>query len=115
MNSPTNAAAVGDPKKPAAEAPTQAAFVEKSEADLKEWSRRLEKLAAQAEKLTAEAKTAAQKGIGELRPKLAAARQRLDASRSVASEKWLDAKSGVESIWGEVKALFEKHDAKPAA
>ena len=94
---------------------TQGAFFEAAEAQLKEWSATVERLAAEAEKLPTEGKAKTQKAIGELKAKLGAARGRANATKALAGEKWLEAKGGFESFWAEVKALFEKHDAKPPA
>jgi hypothetical protein len=96
-------------------ASTQGAFFEAAEVQLKEWSATVERLAAEAEKLPAEGKAKTQKAIGELKAKLGAARGRVNATKSLAGEKWLEAKGGVESLWAEVKAVFEKHDPKPPA
>jgi hypothetical protein len=115
MNDPTKDTRAPDAHRPTDGALTQASFVEKSELQFKEWTSKLDVLAAQAEKLTAEAKAAAHKGIAELKPKLAAARQKLDATKTAASEKWPEAKAGLELLWSEVKALFEKHQSKPAS
>jgi hypothetical protein len=114
MNSPSKDTHAPNANRPAEGAPTQASFVQKSELQLKEWSSKLDVLAAQAEKLTAEAKTAAQKNIADLKPKLAAARQKVDAMKSAASDNWHEGKVGLEVLWSEVKALFEKHQTKPS-
>jgi len=115
MSDPIKDTNPGTVKAPPEAMLTQSAFVEKAELQLKEWSTRLDKLAASAEKLTAEAKVSAQKGVGELKAKLVTAREKLNASKNVASEKWIDAKAGVETLWTDVKALFDKHEPKSAS
>jgi hypothetical protein len=115
MNGPAKDTSVGSGTRPPDPAVTQAAFVEKAELELKEFTARMERLTAKAEKLTAEAKANTLKGIGELKPKLGMAREKLNAVKAAAGATWLDAKAGAESVWLEVKSLFEKHDSKPAS
>ena len=92
--------------------PTQAAFVKQAERQLEDWGAHIEHLTAQAAKLSADAKAEADQQVAQLKSKLALARQRLQASEAVASEKWLEAKAGMDSLWSEVKALFDKHGDK---
>jgi hypothetical protein len=115
MNGPAKDTSTGSGAPPTNPAVTQAAFVEKAELELKEFTARMERLTAKAEKLTAEAKANTLKGIGELKPKLGLAREKLNAVKAAAGATWLDAKAGAESVWSEVKSLFEKHDSKPAS
>jgi len=90
---------------------TQADFIEAAEAQLKAWSAQVDRLTAEAAKLKAEAKVAAEQKVNTLKAKLGAARQKLNANRSVTSEKWLEAKAGLETLWADVKSVFEKHSS----
>ena len=92
--------------------PTQAAFVKKAGQQLDDWAAHVEHLSAQADKLAADAKFEAHREVSVLKAKLAVAREKLRSNESVASEKWLEAKAGVETLWTEVKALFDKHGEK---
>ena len=114
MIGPTKEASAGTTS-PAHSAGTQGAFFEAAEAQLKEWSATVERLAAEAEKLPAEGKAKTEKAIGELKAKLGVARGRVNATKSLAGDKWLEAKAGFEGLWADVKGLFDKHSAKPPA
>lgn len=113
MNNPSNEASASQKPSSQPEAvTTQAAFVEKAERDLREWNGQLDRLTNQAEKLASEAKATALKQVGELKMKLGAARDRLNASKSVAGDKWNEARTGLETLWSEVRSMFEKHSTK---
>jgi len=91
---------------------TQADFIDSADLQLKEWSSQVDRLTADAVKLKAEERTAAEQQVNTLRAKLGAARQKLNSIRSVSSDKWLEAKAGLDTLWADVKGLFEKHAPK---
>jgi hypothetical protein len=114
MNSTTNE--ISATKPPSGEAAgSQRTFVEKGEAQLKEWSGRVDQLGKEAEKLTADAKTAMIKQVADLRAQVAAAREKLQESKFVTTDKWAETKTGLEKVWTDVKALFAKSDPKHVA
>jgi hypothetical protein len=115
MSSPTTETHPSVGKGPAESVPNQAAFIEKAELQLKEWAAKLEQRVNEVGKLKADAKRIAQKQVDELKTKLATAREKLDAGKGVASDRWIEAKVGLESLWMDVKALFEKDASKPAS
>jgi len=114
VNNPTNEISKSSNSPSAEAAGSQKTFVEKGEAQLKEWSARIDQLGKEAEKLSAEAKTAMTKQVADLRTKVAAARERLQESKFVTSDKWAETKTGLETLWSDVKALFEKSGPKHA-
>jgi hypothetical protein len=81
-------------------------FMEKIQAQLNEWSVRVDHLAAQAERLTGDAKKDAQERIRNLGAKLDSARERLHASKVVRDEKWDEAKAALDGYWEELKSVF---------
>ena len=84
------------------------AYVAKLEAQIKEWSAQLDEVATKAQKLTADARVAAQKQLEEGRSKLTAARHKLDGLKGVGADKWEEAKAKVESFWKEARTAFER-------
>jgi hypothetical protein len=59
--------------------------------------------------LTDDARRSAKKQIEEGKVKLAAARQKVDALKTVGSDKYEEAKTTLESFWKDAKAVFEKN------
>jgi hypothetical protein len=81
-------------------------FMEKIQAQLNEWSVRVDHLAADAERLTGGAQKQAQERIRHLSAKLDSAREKLRASKVARDEKWDEARGALESYWEELKSLF---------
>jgi hypothetical protein len=81
-------------------------FMERIQNQLNEWSVRVDRLAAEAERLTGDAKRQAQERLWDINSKLGSARERLNASKAVRDEKWDDAKTALEGYWGELKSIF---------
>jgi len=87
-------------------------YKQKYEAQLHEWSAKIEAFQAHADMLTAEAKLDAKPRLDEMRGKLDAARAWLQEIAQAADDGWDDVKKGAEQAWGEVKAAVEgAHDA----
>ncbi|MGZ4419098.1 MAG: sll1863 family stress response protein [Gaiellaceae bacterium] len=84
-------------------------YVAKLEAQIEDWSARIDGLTAKTHKLTDDARRSVQKQIEEGKVKLAAARQKVDALKTVGSDKYEEAKTTLESFWKDAKAVFEKN------
>ncbi len=92
-------------------------YKQKYEAQMHEWSAKLDVMKAKTEKLTAEAKL-------EMLPKLQATETKLEAAKAKMKElaeatgdKWDDVTQGFEDFWADIKAsaegavdAFKKHD-----
>jgi hypothetical protein len=81
-------------------------FMEKVQAQLDEWSLRVDRLAAEAERLTGGAKREAQERLRHLSGKLDSAREKLRASKAARDEKWDEARAALERHWEELKSVF---------
>jgi len=84
------------------------AHVDKMEAQLSQWSARLDMLVARAQEPSADAKIDYHTPIHHLTATEAAARAKLDALKASGSENWEALKAGVESAWAELEATFKK-------
>ncbi|HEX9883036.1 MAG TPA: hypothetical protein VGA79_03635 [Desulfobaccales bacterium] len=89
------------------------AYQEKLEAQLKEWSAKLNELKAKADKATADAKIKMYREIDNLKAKKDVAQQKLDEIKAAGAEKWESLKAASEktmedlkSKWASVKAKF---------
>jgi len=89
------------------------AYQEKLEAQLKEWSAKLNELKAKADKATAGAKVKMYQEIDDLKAKKEVAQQKLDEIKAAGAEKWESLKAASEktmedlkSKWASVKAKF---------
>src|SRR5689334_20040992 len=91
---------------------TRELYKQKYEAQLHEWSAKIEVLQAHADRLTAEAKLDAKPRLDALHAKLDAAKARLQEIAQAADDGWDEVKKGAEQAWDEVKAAVEgAHDA----
>jgi hypothetical protein len=91
---------------------TRELYKQKYEAQLHEWSAKIEVLKAQADKLTVEAKLDAKPHLDALHEKLDAAKARLLEIAEATDDRWDDVKKGAEDAWNDVKAAVEgAHDA----
>jgi hypothetical protein len=86
---------------------TRELYKQKYEAQLREWSAKIEVLEAQTDKLTAQAKIDAKPHLDGLRSKLAAANAKLHEIAEATDDKWDDVKKGADHVWGEVKAAVQ--------
>jgi len=83
------------------------AYVEKLDAQLKEWSAEIALFRAKADKTKAETKIEYYKTIEPLEDKLYAARTKLQELTTAGDDAWEDLKTGAENIWTEVKTAFQ--------
>ena len=80
----------------------------KLEAQIVEWSKTIDTLMAKAHTLKDEARASAVKRIEEGKLKLASARQKLDALKTIGADKYDEAKASLEHLWQEAKTALEK-------
>jgi uncharacterized coiled-coil DUF342 family protein len=91
---------------------TRDLYKQKYEAQLHEWSAKIDALRAHADKLTAEAKLDAKPHLDTVRDKLDAAKAKLQEIAQATDDKWEDVKKGADHTWNDVKAAVEgAHDA----
>lgn len=83
------------------------AFEEKFDAQLNEWSAEIALLKAKADKAKAEVKIEYYKTLETLQGKQDVARTKLKELRSAGDDAWEDVKAGAETVWTEIKAVFQ--------
>jgi len=84
------------------------AYIEKLEAELKEWSARIGDLAAKAEQMKEEKKREYREQLEMLRAKQEAAGKKLHDLKEASGKAWEDMKSGVDRAWDELRAALHK-------
>jgi uncharacterized protein YqhQ len=90
---------------------TRELYKQKYEAQIREWSAKLEALAAHADKLTAQAKIDAKPHLDGISTKLEAAKAKLHELAAATDDKWEDAKKSADHVWSDLKASLEgAHD-----
>lgn len=80
------------------------AYQEKLEAQLKEWQAEIDKLKAQTQKKSADAKITYQKKIDQLEQKMEQSKKKLNTLKETGEDKWEDVKKEVEMEANELKA-----------
>jgi len=86
---------------------TRELYKQKYEAQLREWSAKIDALKAHADKLTAEAKLDAKPHLDTLHAKLEAANAKLHDLAEATDDKWDHVRSGADQIWSDFKASVE--------
>jgi hypothetical protein len=86
---------------------TRELYKQKYEAQLHEWSAKIEALGAHADKLTAEAKLDAKPHLDTLHAKLEAAKAKLHEIAEATDDKWDDVMKSADRAWSDVKASVE--------
>jgi hypothetical protein len=86
---------------------TRELYKQKFEAQLNEWSAKLEGLGAHADKLTAQAKLDAKPHLDAVHAKLEAAKAKLHDISDSTDDKWDEVKAGADHAWNEVKGAIE--------
>ena len=81
--------------------------VEKMEAQLKEWGKKIDELAVKADTAGAQVKADYRKYVDDLKAKRTVAQSKLDELKAAGSEKWEVFKSGVESAWKDLESTFK--------
>lgn len=93
-------------------------YKKKYEAQVHEWSARVQTLVAQTEKLTAKAQLDAKPRLDALHGKLATAKGKLHEITEATDERWDDVVKAAETVWTDLKASVEgaydtlKHPSK---
>jgi hypothetical protein len=86
---------------------TRELYKQKYEAQLHEWSAKIEALGAHTDKLTAEAKLEAKPGLDALYGKLEMVKKKLVEIAVATDDQWADMKKGADHIWSDFKAAAE--------
>jgi hypothetical protein len=86
---------------------TRELYKQKYEAQIHEWSAKLEGMIAHTDKLTAEAKLDAKPRLDALHAKIESAKAKLHEIAEATDDKWDDVKKGAEHAWHEVKGAVE--------
>jgi len=83
-------------------------YQEKMEAQLREWSAKIDLLKAKAEKAKADAKITYLKQIEELRSKQESVKQKIHEFKESGDEAWEDFKEGVEEAAADLKKALKR-------
>ena len=86
---------------------TRELYRQKYEAQIHEWSAKLEALIAHTDKLTAQAKLDAKPRLDAIHVKMDSAKAKLQEIASATDDKWDEVKKGAEHAWHEVKGAVE--------
>ena len=86
---------------------TRELYKQKYEAQIHEWSAKLEALIAHTDKLTAQAKLDAKPRLDAIHVKIEAAKAKLHEIAGATDDKWDEVKKGAEHAWHEVKGAVE--------
>ena len=91
---------------------TRDAYVQKLNAQLKEWDAKLDQLSAKAQKATADARINYENELEGLQSKRAAAHTKLEELGKRGENAWEDMKDGVEKAWDEMGKAMENVSAR---
>jgi hypothetical protein len=95
---------------------TKETYVQKFEAQLKEWQGQIDAWRKKAEEAagqaSADAKVEMNKLVEQLRTQEAEAKKKLDAVRAAGAEQWESLKTGVDQAWSQLKSVFDKAKSK---
>jgi uncharacterized coiled-coil DUF342 family protein len=86
---------------------TREIYKQKYEAQLREWSAKLDALEAHADKMSADAKLAAKPHLDTLHAKVQAAKAKLHEIAEATDDKWDDVTKGADQAWSDLKASLE--------
>lgn len=86
---------------------TKAANLGKWEKQLRQWGKKLDRLAAKADKAGAAEEAQLRKNIDDLKAKYQTAQGRLEELRAAGHENWATFKVGVERAWNELSLAFK--------
>jgi uncharacterized coiled-coil DUF342 family protein len=86
---------------------TRELYKQKVEAQMNEWSAKLDVLKAQADKLTVQAKLDMQPSIDAVHSKFEAAKAKLDSIGAASDDKWDEVAKDVDHAWNDFKAAVE--------
>ena len=83
------------------------AYIDKMEAQLREWGAKIDELKAKADKAKTGAKIEYMKQLDSLKDKRDAEQTKLGEIRAAGEEAWESLKTGVEGAWSELKAAID--------
>lgn len=86
---------------------TRELYKQKFEAQIHEWSAKLDGMKAQAEKMTAQARIEAKPHLDAVHAKFDAAKAKLGAIAEATDDKWNEVVKDVDGAWSELKAAAE--------
>ena len=86
---------------------TRELYKQKYEAQMHEWSAKLDGIKAQAEKLSAQAKLDAKPHLDAVHAKFDAAKAKLSTIAGTTDDKWNDVVKDVDAAWSDLKAAAE--------
>ena len=86
---------------------TRELYKQKFEAQIREWSAKIDVFAAHTDKLEAQAQLDLKPYVDSTRTKLEAARAKLVEVASATDDKWDDVKKGSDQLWTDLKATVE--------
>ncbi len=86
---------------------TRELYKQKYEAQMHEWSAKLDGMKAQSEKLTAQTKLAMKPHLDAAHAKLEAAKAKLEAIAGATDDKWNDVVKDADHAWSDFKAAAE--------
>jgi hypothetical protein len=104
---PTTSTGTAPPRE---EISTRTLFIDNSEIQLATWHRRLTRFAEEASALAGESRRILEGRIEQLREKLVAAREQLDAMKGATTEYWEEAKTQFEDTWDDVVEILNRTD-----
>jgi hypothetical protein len=87
-------------------------YIEKLNAQLKEWSASIDVLQAKADKASADLKIGYAQQLDDLKAKRDTARGRLDDLKAAGDDAWERMTMAIEESWGDIKAAFDKAKAR---
>ena len=82
-------------------------YFQKAQAQLNEWSAKIDQLKAKADKADAQAKIDYRKQLDAIRVKQEAAQAKLNQLRAAGEGAWESLKSGADTAWDDLKAAYE--------
>jgi uncharacterized coiled-coil DUF342 family protein len=83
-------------------------YIEKLNAQLKEWSAAIDVLKAKADKATADLKIGYQKQLDDLKAKRDVARDKINDVKAAGDDAWERMATAMEKAWADIKAAFER-------
>ena len=88
------------------------AYVQKLNAQLKEWDAKLDQLSAKAQKATADARINYENELEGLKARRGVAQKKLEELGQRGENAWEDMKDGIERVWDEMGKAVEKVAAR---
>lgn len=86
---------------------TRELYKQKYQAQIHEWTAKMDVLKAQGEKMTAQAKLDAKPGLDSLHSKLEIAKAKMHEIATATDEKWDEVKKSADHAWTDAKAAIE--------